>query len=104
MSIVGLYQELFDSSARVGAMIWVPSVSDALLNARRSGFLFRGETPIYRWHADGSADFGWGRYHTQWIYAPSEEAIQDRLLAWANRMHEADKSTSGSAQGGQSNG
>lgn len=59
------------------------AVADALRDRR--GFLVRAETPNKKF--DGPAEtYSWGYYRRAWIYAPTEDAIADLVVAWAKSV------------------
>ena len=68
-------------------------IAEALLFT--DGFLVQAATPVMRCSADGnSADFSWGYYRTEWLYAPTGEAITTVCLKWAEESDKRDRAKS----------
>lgn len=67
-----------------------------------TGFLVRAATPFFGYDASGtSADFSWGHYYTEWLYAPTEAAIIPVCVEWAKSRHDTDKLAAIAKAGGQ---
>lgn len=67
-------------------------VAECLRTEGREGFLVQAATPVMRYDADGrGAEYSWGRYYTEWLYAETADGIAALVSAWAEEKHEADR-------------
>lgn len=67
-------------------------VAEVLLNT--PGFLFQLARPVYRYRDGKMAEFSWGYYHTEWLYAETIEQICERAIEQVTRWEEQDQTPS----------
>lgn len=58
---------------------------------RVPGFVVQAATPYRRYWSEHGFSSGWGHYYTEWLYCPTEAAIAETCVAWAEARHAHDR-------------